>query len=130
MFFASQKRLVSHLKSWRASWINPMNAQSARTPEGQLQPASFYLGHSAPCTSSIGLAKEGTLHFSFRELHHFCTISAPIFARSGKPPLYYQPLPKKTAPRLFVSRLHPGPPQLPSPPQQIHNLQCAFCNLH
>src|SRR5882762_3448696 len=92
MGFASQKRLVSHLKSCLASWANPINAQSVRSPEGQLQPASFYLRHSAFCT----------LHFSFRELHHFCTISSPILRPSRKVPLYYQPLPKKTAPRHIV----------------------------
>src|ERR1051325_6683061 len=45
-----------------------------------------------------------------QELHHFCTVSSPILASFGKPPVDYQPLTKKTAPRrsvpvLRVSRL-------------------------
>src|SRR3954466_12052928 len=37
-----------------------------------------------------------------KELHHFCTVSSPIFASLGKPTVDYQPLTKKIAPRRSV----------------------------
>src|SRR6266704_3272726 len=52
------------------------------------------------------------------ELHHFCTVSSPIFARSRKPPIDYQPLTKKIALRHIVPslrRLASG--ATPSPPR-------------
>src|SRR5437879_2641796 len=37
-----------------------------------------------------------------KELHHFCTVSSPIFATSGKTPVDYEPLTKLSAPRRSV----------------------------
>ena len=37
-----------------------------------------------------------------KELHHFCTVSSPIFAPFGRPPVDYQPLAKLFAPRRSV----------------------------
>ena len=51
-------------------------------------------------------SKFHALRFTAPFLHHSCTVSSPIFAYSGRPPIDYQPLTKLFAPRHFCRTLH------------------------